>query len=171
MTSDYFSSAYQRGFHLTVRFLLSRGITYEMALDTAQTAWTKSWEKREQLRQPSLLLTWTNSIALNVYRSMLRRESASDLLPEPEASISQNLAAIDVERILTQCKPNDRTVIENHYIDGYKTWEIARLHGCSETAVRIRLHRARRKLQSQVVNPKSVRLLALEASLRAIDGA
>jgi RNA polymerase sigma-70 factor (ECF subfamily) len=154
MTDDYFSAGYQKGFHLTVRFLLSRGLSYELALDTAQAAWTKSWEKREQLRQPALLLTWTNSIALNIYRSLLRRESPNEALPPLEASITLNVAAIDVERILNQCKPNDRTVIENHYIDGYKAREIAQLHGCSETAVRIRLLRARRKIQHQVLNPK-----------------
>jgi len=166
MTSDSFGRAYQKGFHLTVRFLLSRGISYETALDTAQAAWTKSWEKRDQLRQPNLVLTWTNSIALNIYRSMLRRESPSELLPELEASTGLNLAAIDVERILTQCIPNDRAVIENHYIDGYKTREIAQLQGCSETAIRIRLLRARRKLQRHVINSRPSRLLAL-ASLGA----
>jgi RNA polymerase sigma factor (sigma-70 family) len=155
MTHEYFAKAYQKGFHLTVRFLLSRGLAYELALDTAQAAWTKGWEKRAQLRQPNLLLTWTNSIALNIYRSFLRREPPGDLLPQEEASISLNLAAIDVEQILNQCKPNDRRMIEDHYIDGYKAREIAQLQGCSETAVRIRLLRARRKIQSYVINPKS----------------
>jgi RNA polymerase sigma-70 factor, ECF subfamily len=161
MTSDSFGRAYQKGFSLTVRFLLSRGISYETALDTAQAAWTKSWEKRDQLRQPNLVLTWTNSIALNIYRSMLRRESPSEPLPEREASTSLNLAAIDVERILNQCKPNDRAVIEGHYIDGYKAREIAQVQGCSETAVRIRIFRARRELQRQVINRKPSSLLAV----------
>jgi len=167
MTSDSFGRAYQKGFNLTVRFLLSRGISYETALDTAQAAWTKSWEKRDQLRQPKLVLTWTNSIALNIYRSMLRRESPGEPLPEREASTSLNLAAIDVERILNRCKPNDRAVIEDHYIDGYKAREIAQVQGCSETAVRIRIFRARRELQRQVITRKPSRLLAPPSSLGA----
>ena len=68
MTNEYFVDAYQKGFPLTVRFLLSRGLSHEVALDTAQAAWTKSWERREQLREPSLVRTWTNAIALNIYR-------------------------------------------------------------------------------------------------------
>ncbi len=170
MTSDFFARAYQKGFYLTVRFLLSRGVAYETALDTAQAAWAKSWEKRDQLRQPNLVLTWTNSIALNIYRGMLRRESPGEVLPAAEASTTLNLAAIDVERILTQCKPNDRAVIENHYIDGYKVREIAQVQGCSETAIRIRLFRARKELQRQVIHRKPSRLLALATSL-SVSGA
>lgn len=151
MTNEAFGRAYQKGFNSTVRFLVSRGISYEMALDTAQDAWTKSWEKRDQLRQPSLVLTWTNTIALNVYRSLLRRERQTEPLAEVEASTDLNIAAIDVERILKECKANDRLVLEEHYIEGYRTTEIAKLHDCSETAVRIRLLRARRKLKQHVL--------------------
>lgn len=167
ITDEYFSNAYQKGFHLTVRFLLSRGVSQEAALDTAQAAWTKGWERREQLRQPSLVLTWTNTIALNIYRTTLRRERQTEPLAEVEASTSLNVAAIDVARILKECKPNDRIVLEGHYIAGYKTTEIARLQGCSETAVRIRLLRARRKIQSHLISAKPSRLLALTSSLSA----
>jgi len=166
MTNEYFSNAYRKGFPLTVRFLLSRGLSYEVALDTAQAAWTKSWERREQLREPSLVRTWTNTIALNIYRSMLRRERPTEPLAEVEASTSLNSAAIDVELILKECKPNDRIVLKQHYIDGYKTTEIAQSRGCSETAVRIRLLRARRKIQRDLISAKAGRLLAL-ASLSA----
>jgi len=166
ITDECFSIGYQKGFPLTVRFLLSRGLSYELALETAQAAWTKGWEKRAQLRQPALLLTWTNTIALNIYRSSLRRESQDETLPPPAASISLDVSAIDVERILTRCKPTDRKLIRNHYINGYKAREIAQLDGCSETAVRIRLYRARRKLQHQLLKPKS-RLLALDDGQQA----
>ena len=154
MTHEYFSTAYQKGFQLTLRFLLSRGISHEIALETAQAAWVKGWEKREQLQHPELLLTWTNTIALNIYRSLLRRESPSEPLPETESSVSLNVAAIDVERMLTYCKPNDRKVLENHYILGFKAREIAQMQGCSESAVRLRLLRARRKIQRHVIELK-----------------
>jgi DNA-directed RNA polymerase specialized sigma24 family protein len=53
-------------------------LNHTRCLPAAQAAWTRSWEKRDQLRQPNLVLTWTNSIALNIYRCMLRRESPSE---------------------------------------------------------------------------------------------
>jgi len=168
ITDECFSIGYQNGFQATVRFLLARGLSYELALETAQAAWTKGWEKRAQLREPALLLTWTNTIALNIYRSSLRRESLNETLPPPAASVSLDVSAIDVERILTQCKPSDGRIIRNHYIDGYKAREIAQLHGCSEMAVRIRLYRARRKLQHQVLKPK-IRSVARSLALPELE--
>lgn len=166
MTTEDFGKAYQKGFNLTVRFLVSRGLSYDSALDTAQAAWAKGWERREQLRDPSLVLTWTNSIALNIHRTFLRREPQTQTLPELQAPPRMNVAAIDVKRILKECKPNDRVVLEGHYIEGYKVQEIARQHGWSETAVRIRLLRARRSVERRINRPRHARLRDLAAKTR-----
>ncbi len=172
MTAEEYGKAYQRGFNLTVRFLVSRGLSYDAALDTAQAAWAKGWERREQLRDPNLVLTWTNSIALNIHRTFLRREPQTQTLPELQAPPRMNVAAIDVKRILNECKPNDRVVLEGHYIEGYKVQEIARQHGWSETAVRIRLLRARRSVERRLSRPKHARLRSLaEKTKQALAGA
>jgi DNA-directed RNA polymerase specialized sigma24 family protein len=91
-----------------------------------------------------MVLTWMNSIALNIHRSSMRREPFLQTLPELSTPPKVNLAAIDVRRILKTCKKNDRMVLQRHYLEGYKVQEIARAHGWTETAVRIRLLRARR---------------------------
>lgn len=161
MTNEDFGQAYQKGFNLTVRFLVSRGLSYDSALDTAQAAWAKGWERREQLRDPSLVLTWTNSIALNIHRTFLRREPHTQILPDLQAPYRMNVAAIDVKRILNECKPNDRAVLEGHYIQGYKVQEIASKHGWSETAVRIRLLRARRSVERRLNKHKHSMLKSL----------
>jgi len=166
MTKEEYGKAYQRGFNLTVRFLVSRGLSYDAALDTAQAAWAKGWERREQLRDPNLVLTWTNSIALNIHRTFLRREPQMQTLPELQAPPRMNVAAIDVKRILKDCKPNDKVVLEGHYIEGYKVQEIARQHGWSETAVRIRLLRARRSVERRLSRPKHARLRNLAEKTR-----
>jgi len=129
---------------LTVRFLVSRGLTYDSAQETAQAAWVKGWERLGQLRDSKMILTWMNSIALNLHRSFVRREPFLQTLPELPTPPRINLAAIDVRRILGTCKKNERLVLQRHYLEGYKVQEIARAHGWTETAVRIRLLRARR---------------------------
>jgi RNA polymerase sigma-70 factor (ECF subfamily) len=166
MTTEDFGKAYQKGFNLTVRFLVSRGLSYDSALDTAQAAWAKGWERREQLRDPSLVLTWTNSIALNIHRTFLRREPPTQTLPELQAPTRMNVAAIDVKRILNECKPNDRVVLEGHYIEGYKVQEIASQNGWSETAVRIRLLRARRSVERRLTKRKHSKLRSLAGKTR-----
>jgi DNA-directed RNA polymerase specialized sigma24 family protein len=104
----------------------------------------KGWERLGQLRDSNMVLTWMNSIALNIHRSCVRREPFLQTLPELSTPPKVNLAGIDVGRILQTCKKNDRLVLQRHYLEGYKVQEIARAHGWTETAVRIRLLRARR---------------------------
>src|SRR5277367_886495 len=146
MTREEYGSAYQRGYGLTVRFLVSRGLSYDSAQETAQAAWVKGWERLAQLRDSNMVLTWMNSIALNIHRSCMRREPFLQTLPEVPTPPKVNLAAIDVLRILKTCKKNDRMVLQRHYLEGYKVQEIAAAHGWTETAVRIRLLRARRSV-------------------------
>ena len=144
MTCEEYGNAYKKGYNLTVRFLVSRGLSYDGAQETAQAAWAKGWERLSQLRDSNMVLTWMNSIALNIHRSCMRREPFLQTLPEISTPPKVNLAAIDVRRILKTCKQNDRMVLQRHYLEGYKVREIARAHGWTETAVRIRLLRARR---------------------------
>ena len=149
MTRDEYGVAYKKGYNLTVRFLISRGLSYDTAQETAQAAWAKGWERLGQLRDQSMVLTWMNSIALNIHRSCMRREPFLQTLPELSTPAKVNLAAIDVKRILKTCKKNDRMVLTRHYLEGYKVQEIARAHGWTETAVRIRLLRARRAVHKR----------------------
>jgi len=144
MTREEYGNAYKKGYNLTVRFLVSRGLSYDGAQETAQAAWVKGWERLSQLRDSNMVLTWMNSIALNIHRSFIRREPFLQQLPEISTPPKVNLAAIDVRRMLQTCKKNDRLVLQRHYLEGYRVQEIARAHGWTETAVRIRLLRARR---------------------------
>ncbi len=150
MTREEFGTAYQKGYKLTTRFLVSRGLSGDSAQETAQAAWVRGWEKLAQLRDPKMVMTWMNSIALNLYRSSLRREPFLHELPELVAPSKTNLAAIDLQRVLKTCKKNDRMVLERHYLEGYQVREIADDNGWTETAVRIRLLRARRAVAKKM---------------------
>lgn len=149
MTRDEYGQAYQRGFDLTVRLLLSRGAPRDRARDVAQSAWVRGWERLTQLRNDSLVVTWVNTIALNVYRSLLRSEPPYQELPELSTKAGVNLAAIDVAHILKICRPCDRSLLEQQ-MRGVTAEEIARKQGVTETAIRIRLLRARRSARSRV---------------------
>ncbi len=165
ISESTFAAAYQKGFNRTLRFLLSRGVPQDLALDSAQAAWTRAWERRAQLRNPALVLTWVNSIALNVYRTTMRTEPHTEEMVDIECpSQHTHLAAIDVERILTACRPTDRIVLEDHYIRGFKLEEIAEQNNWSEKAVRLRLFRARKKIRDLVASGKKLRFLHGDAA-------
>jgi DNA-directed RNA polymerase specialized sigma24 family protein len=149
MTRDCYGLAYQKGFDLTVRFLLSRGAQREYAMEVAQGAWVRGWERLHQLRDDSTVITWVNTIALNAYRRVMRREAPSQELPEIVSPHGINMAAIDVHRILNYCRPSERILFEQQ-MHGATTEEIARKQGVTETAIRIRLLRARRATRSRL---------------------
>ena len=143
MTRTAYGQAYQAGFNRTVRFLISRGARPDDAREAAQSAWARGWERQGQLRDEKILLRWVNTIAFNVYRASVRRETGTEALPELAGNFEIDIAAIDVARLLKFCSPCERTLFEQQ-IRGATTGEMAHFLGVTETAVRIRLMRARR---------------------------
>ncbi len=144
MTTEEYGSAYKQGYDRTARLLVKQGLSWDGAWETAQAAWVRGWEKRNQLRDPSMVMTWINTIALNMYRSSLRREPFLQDLPDVPAPPEKHLAAIDVQFILQSCKKKHRMVLQSYYLEGCKAEEIAHTQGSSVVAVRLRLLRARR---------------------------
>jgi len=151
MTRDGYGLAYQKGFDLTIRFLLSRGAQREHAMEIAQGAWVRGWERLHQLRDEATVVTWVNTIALNAYRRVMRREAPAQELPEIVSPHGIDIAAIDINRILNYCRPSERVLFEQQMY-GATTEEIARKQGVTETAIRIRLLRARRATRSRLEN-------------------
>jgi DNA-directed RNA polymerase specialized sigma24 family protein len=115
-------------------------------------------ERLCQLRDDSVVIAWVNMIALNTYRRVLGREHLMLPLQNLSSRCSMDVAetdpnaidlsaidlsAIDLNKALSACRPCERALLEKH-MGGVTTREIASDEGVSETAIRIRLHRARR---------------------------
>jgi DNA-directed RNA polymerase specialized sigma24 family protein len=161
MTRNAYGQSYQAGFERTVRFLVSIGVQRDDALETAQAAWVRGWERVKQLRDEKLVTTWVNTIALNIYRSGLRQEIRMEPLPELQCGLKSDTDAIDADRVLKFSRPCDRILLEQQMC-GATSEEIARSLGVTQTAIRIRLLRARRSAR--------VRLERRAAQLRAWSG-
>ena len=159
MTTEQFGKAYEKGLDYTIRFLSARGLGYDASQETAQAAWARGWERKSQLRNPELIIPWINSIAMNLYRSALRGKPTflrveEVTLPVP---VEINVAAFDVGHILSLCKSSERLILEQRHLQGLAIVEIAEHHGCTKTAARIRLLRARRALGDRILGPGSRR--------------
>jgi RNA polymerase sigma factor (sigma-70 family) len=155
MTTEEYGSAYQKGYVVTMRFLVTRGLSWDGARETAQAAWVRGWEERGQLRDSKTVMKWINTIALNMYRSSLRREPILEELPELAAPPEKHPAAIDVQLMLRTCEKKDRFVLQSYYLEDRETEEIARAQGSSVKAIRVRLVRARRALAKTVTGISS----------------
>jgi DNA-directed RNA polymerase specialized sigma24 family protein len=150
MTVEEYGRAFRLGYDKTVRLLVSRGVQCDWAHEVAQTAWVRGFERLGQLRSDNLVVTWVNAIALNVYRRFVRKEAAYQQLPELCTEDQVNLAAIDVAQLLRNCCPRDRALLQEQ-MSGFTAKEIADRDGVTQTAVRLRMLRARRAAKSGVV--------------------
>jgi DNA-directed RNA polymerase specialized sigma24 family protein len=146
MTSQDFETAYGLGYPRTVAFLRSRGLERENAIEVAQGAWVRGWEKRAQLRDQTMLITWINRIAVNLSIANFRKGCREIPLSEihmRRAITNQHMEAMELALLLKVCRPCDRTLLEE-FISGASIREIAAKKNASPTAIRIRLVRARR---------------------------
>jgi RNA polymerase sigma factor (sigma-70 family) len=151
-----FGSTFLSGFERTVRFLQSLGARRELAEEIAQAAWTRGWERRDQLRKESSIVAWVNSIAKNILKEARRLAARLAPLAENRHVGSRSVQAVDLDSIvdvrramLTEDKKDGR-ILEMFYSYGYAAGEIADRLRVSPTAIRIRLCRGRRRLKEQL---------------------
>ena len=149
MKRTEYSDAFQNGYSATRRFLLSRGAALEEAEEIAQAAWARGWEYREQLRDPSMVSFWVNSIARNLFRARFRTPPVLPLDGVDPAYTMSLEDEIEVRRILDMCPKRDRALLEKS-LQGYSAEEMARDEGISSTGIRVRMLRIRQGIRAQL---------------------
>jgi len=157
MTRSEYGRAYEQGFKPTVRFLVSKGVPRDSAEETAQAAWTRGWERIDQLRDEDVVRTWVNTIALNLYRRDTYIDSRKEPLMDRAVKPDPGAASIELASVLDSCCPSDRLLLL-FQLYGFTTSEMARQVGATEAAVRIRLMRARRSARSASESKAPARL-------------
>ena len=149
MKRNEYADAFQKGYSATRRFLLSRGAALDEAEEIAQAAWVRGWEYRDQLRDPSMVNFWVNSIARNLFRARFRTPPVVPL-DGVDPSYSMGLEEhIEVRRMLDRCPPRDRALLEKS-LEGYSAEEIACDEGISSTGIRVRMLRIRQGIRAQI---------------------
>lgn len=167
ITEEEFAKAYRDGYQLTVRFLLGRGVPGSRAEETAQAAWARGWERRDNLRDSRVVVAWVNTIALNIFRNWYRKKKEDAELPPDVAQPSRSRSArVDVELSLSCCGEEDRKLLREYYMEGYSSSELAKRRKCSPVAVRVRLMRARRSIQAGLEERRRRRLKAARMSVQ-----
>jgi DNA-directed RNA polymerase specialized sigma24 family protein len=149
MKRNEYADAFQKGYSATRRFLLSRGAALDEAEEIAQAAWVRGWEYREQLRDPSMVNFWVNSIARNLFRARFRTPPVIPL-EGIDPSYSMGLEEhLEVRRMLDRCPARDRQLLEKS-LEGYSAEEIARDEGISSTGIHVRTLRIRQGIRAQI---------------------
>ena len=156
--ANIFQEDYQRIF----RYIMSMVRDAAEAEDLTQDTFLRAYQRRDSLRDEGAQTAWLYRIATHVCLDRLRqyarrspKESQTELdeidVAEPDTpSLQQTLERDEmsecVQSYLNRLSDSYRAVILLHDIHELTAAEIAQLLGESLATIKIRLHRARRKL-------------------------
>lgn len=136
------------------------------AEDLTQETFIRAFRQRATLRDETALLSWLYQIATHVALDRLRQrirmrnrqdeQRPEEMYVEDKSTLSalsviqQNEMSECVQAYVTRLSDGYKTVLLLHDVDGLTASEIADLLGLPLTTVKMRLHRARRKLQAML---------------------
>jgi RNA polymerase sigma-70 factor (ECF subfamily) len=134
---------------------------YHVAEEAAQDSFVKSFQSIHSFRNDSQFATWLYRICYNTCITYKRKKileiselnesnSGGILADQPLSSIEQMDRSVYLNRALSNLNPEDAAIVNLFYVDDIPTNEIATIVGLSEGNVRIKLHRARKKLKEQL---------------------
>ena len=136
----------------------------EEAEDVVQEAVLAAFLGLHGLREPSRFGGWLCGIVANLAKMRLRRERAARSLGDVSggAVVPEGVELSDgpsVAEVLEALPAAEREAVVLHYVEGLSCHEIAGRVGRTPGAVRVRLHRARRRLREHlgVLHPVGAR--------------
>lgn len=140
---------------------------FHIAEEITQDTFLKVYQKLSTLKNPNQFSGWLYVIATNQCRGWLRKkrietESLDDAetefidetaysryVAEEQAKVNIETQREVVKKLLAKLKESERTVITLHYFGEMTIEEISRFLGVSASAIKLRLHRARQRLQKE----------------------
>lgn len=135
----------KRVFRLASRFFRTR----EEVEDAAQETFLLAWRKLHTYRSRAPFEHWLTRVCLNCCYGRLRREKPTEELEERDLSgePADPTARAEVRGLLARLDPADRFVLLLLHGEGRSVSEIADRLGWSKANVKVRAHRARKKLR------------------------
>lgn len=125
------------------------------AEDLAQEALLKAWLNRTQLRDRRRWPQWLGQITRNhALRTLERGHPVPVEEVEERAEVDARLEAlgerVDVQEALSRLSASDREILRLRYVEDLTQPKVAKRLGIGESAAKVRLSRARRKLSVQL---------------------
>ncbi|HEX9086265.1 MAG TPA: sigma-70 family RNA polymerase sigma factor [Arthrobacter sp.] len=134
--------SYPRVYRFVRRRVESAEVAEELAANVFRVVWQK-WDD-EPRSDVAWLLTVARNLVGNAYRSRDRQRALQDKLRSAAVvrfgDDSDNVAVQDA---LARLRDKERDILQLAYWDELSTTEIAGVLLCSESAAKVRLHRAR----------------------------
>ncbi len=134
---------------------VARRVTADPALaeDAAQEAFLKAFRALDRYRAQSSFRAWVRTIAIRCAIDLVRRRRPEPPLPEsPLAPGNEEARHEDVDLLraaLAALSPLDREIMIARELEGSTDRELAGRFEMTVTAVRVRLHRARKRIRAR----------------------
>jgi RNA polymerase sigma-70 factor, ECF subfamily len=135
----------------------SRVLPRGEAEEAAQEALVRAWLRRDSCRSPAAPLPWLLEITRNEARRLIGRQARrrSHELTAParldpdceDRELAGTALRVSVEQALGTLADADRRLLRLRYAEDLTQSEVARRLGVPEGTVKVRLHRARRRLR------------------------
>ncbi len=164
--SEDISTLYENYYQQIYRYALSLVHDPAEADDLAQETFLRAFSRLDSLRDPAALTAWLYRIATNVCLDRIRQRAHSTPIesetalddvdaadpdaPKLQQIVERSEMGACVQRYLASLSDSYRAVILLHDLHGLTGPEVAGILDVSLANVKVRLHRARRKLQSQL---------------------
>lgn len=161
---EWFTRLYEHTSSDLLAFLMRRCSTPEDAVDSLAETYRIAWEKRDKIPDGAQTEPWLFGVARNVMRrdhtryehqATASRELATALRA---AQQTQPASHTPVAAALAELSPLDQEIVTMLAWDGLAPREVAAVLGLSPNVVRVRAHRARQQLRSNVAAPRSASL-------------
>lgn len=132
----------------------ARRITRDAALaeDAAQEAFLRAFRALPRYRHQASFTAWVRTIAVHAAIDLVRRRRPESPLPERAARLGEEKRLEDLDllrRALAALSPRDRAILLAREMEGLADQAIADRLGMTVTSVRVRAHRARRRLSAR----------------------
>jgi len=156
--------------------VIGRGIGRpEVVRELVQETFLQVHRARADYDPARPLRPWMTTIAMNLRRDYLRRMQrrpegalADEAALERESHEGGQTAAVEATRVravIAQLPENQRAVLELHWFEGLSFPEVAQVLGAKPSAVKVRAHRAYKRLRELLADEKNVTVDAVEANL------
>jgi RNA polymerase sigma-70 factor, ECF subfamily len=155
-------------------YILRRSPNAEEAADVLAETYYVAWRKLDRIPNDDRARLWLFGVARNLLRKGIRRRHYADKLVErlaaelrnaPPAQSRDHERLADVRRALAGLAAPDREIVTLSAWEGLTPSQISIVMGMSANVVRVRLHRARKRLKRELETPAPTSLPAEQLAL------